>query len=199
MTGIAPHISRLFGAVTPEPDDHANPAPSRPRAVARSTRHESAENPALDTKRIRSGMGTSNESARPDPRRSTVRRLRQSAARLSDSDRLNTPQVSFGAWRISAEVVAPQFRRARPAGDDLITADDQSGAHARASRERLDRPCASQKFWPSRSTWPFSASQRSDSWSASSELYRGRYPRTSRARSMLAAMLRPTCSRLTSA
>ena len=38
--------------VTPEPDDHANSAPTRPRQATRSTRPDYVRERALDTKRI---------------------------------------------------------------------------------------------------------------------------------------------------
>ena len=54
VTGIAPHLTRLFGTVTPEPDNTLtlHPPPASPPATA--PRPRTLHKEALDTKRIRS-------------------------------------------------------------------------------------------------------------------------------------------------
>jgi len=51
VAGIAPHMTRLFGTVTPEPDSTLITMPSRPAP----TRPTTTSNQTLDTKRIRYG------------------------------------------------------------------------------------------------------------------------------------------------
>jgi len=72
VTGIAPHISRLFGAVTPEPDEHANPDSIAPQRGGSFTAPARQPNDALDTKRIRSAASAGEQRFASVKYRSTV-------------------------------------------------------------------------------------------------------------------------------